>query len=132
MQSNASPLNGPTNDSDLGPMPPAQEGMEIDSSSSPRPSEERRPSDASILAVPSRLQIIMEGLTEVIRHTLGPDHHYSTSEIDAPIDHGLLRGVLMELRAQDMKLPEDVGVVISAIQSYLTNGAIDHTNPLVR
>ena len=81
--------------------------------------------------IPEELQTIMEKLTEIIRNTLGVHNNISTSDVDAPIDHGLLRGVLIELNSQDMKLPDDVGVVISAIQAYLNNGAIDTVNPLV-
>lgn len=114
------------------PSEPAPNGMEIDSPSlSPGPSEDRLPSVASIPTAPSDLQTIMVKLTEIIRQVLGPYPDTATSAIDAPIDHGLLRGVLLDLKAENMKLPEDVGVVISAIQAYLHSGSIDDTNPLV-
>lgn len=125
----ASAPNGVTHDMAIDDA--AHDGMEIDLLSSPDQDGSHRPSVASIPTVPNDLRTIMEKLTEIIRQTLGENHHTSTSEIDAPIDHGLLRGVLIELHAQDMKLPEDVGVVISAIQAYLHSGSIDHKNPLV-
>lgn len=82
---------------------------------------------------PVDLQIITEKVTEIIRYTLGSDPNIdSTSEPDASIDHGLLRRVLRQLRAGDMKLPDDVGVVVSAIQLYIDGGLIDNKNALVR
>ena len=113
---------------------PAHDGMDDTSTDrrSSDPSIPSVPSDLKHLIVPKDLRAIMEGLTEIIRQTLGVDNEISTSDIDAPIDHGLLRAVLIELHAQNMNLPDDVGVVISAIQAYLHSGSIDHTNPLVR
>lgn len=96
------------------------------------PTPNATPSTRIPLIIPDDLQTIMEKLTEIIRYTLGEHEVISTSDKDAPIDHGLLRGVLIELNAQSMSLPQDVGVVISAIQNYLNSGTVDITNPLVR
>ena len=91
---------------------------------------ESAPRDLSIPTAPSELQTIMIRLTEIIREVLGPQHITSTSDEDAPIDHGLLRGVLQSLQAHNIHIEEDVRVVISTIQAYLHSGIVDDKNPL--
>lgn len=114
----------------MGSIDPTLDGMVIDSLSEPRTSENRSPSVASI--IPSGLQDIMEKLTQVMRDGLGKEGLLnSTSDINAPIDHGLPRGVLRELHAQYIKFPEDVGAVISAIENYINNGLVGDENHVV-
>ena len=69
-------------------------------------------------------------LAEVIRRVLGTQHITFTSDEDAPIDHGLLRGVLQSLQAHNIHKPEDFGVVSPTIQAYLHSGVVHDKNPL--
>ena len=125
------PPNGHTHAN--GSIDPEHSGVESGSVPLAEPSGDHPPSASTPPKHPVDLHIIMEKLTDIIRYTLGSDANIdSTSEPDAPIDHGLLRRVLRQLRARDMKLPDDVGVVISVIQLYIEGGSIDNKNPLVR
>lgn len=105
---------------------PAHDGMETIP-----PHESRTSDDRPQVLTPIVLRDILEKLTEIMRHALHKEEIVSTSNINEPIDHGLLRGILLELRAQDMKLPADVGVVISAIEDYVNDGLSGDNHPLV-
>ena len=54
---------------------------------------ESAPRDPSLTSAPEDVQTIMIRLPEIIRQVLGTQHITSTSDEDAPVNHGLLRGV---------------------------------------